>query len=161
MLRKYPKRYPCKLAQKIVEHRELSMKKGLKHFRDCLGKCNVMWISLKSEKNLHFYKYKYELQILLAKCLKKLSHCGSNLQRNKNVILPVITKFLKLVSESYKMFSDHTITIYHHHRWYRCNSKAKSYRRRPTLTLLILLIKPYKAFISTEQFPALHKIAIK
>ena len=38
------------------------------------------------------------------KCFKQHLHCRSNLYRNKNVIPPVITKFLKLVSKCYKMF---------------------------------------------------------
>ena len=96
------------------------------------------------------------------------AYCRSNLQRNKNVVPRVITKFLKLVSKCYKTFYSHHHIISDTKRhvskrkWkkYRCNSKAKPHRRRSTLTLLIMLIKPCKTFIplSLSDFPLYIKL---
>ena len=66
-----PQGRPYKLARNIVEHKETSINKGVKHLRDCLEK--RMWVA-----DVFFW--------FVAKCLKKLLHCHSNLQRNKNVI---------------------------------------------------------------------------
>ena len=84
-----PQGKPYKLARKIVEHKETIKKKRFKHLRDCLEKW--MWVA---DVTFRFVN----------KCLKKLLHCSSNPQRNSNVILAVITKFLKLVPKCYKMF---------------------------------------------------------
>ena len=83
-----PQGKPYKSARKIVEHKE-TIKNGVKHLRDCLEKW--MWVA-----DVTFW--------FGTRCFKKLLHCRSNLQRNKNVIPPVITEFLKLVSKCYKMF---------------------------------------------------------
>ena len=126
-----PQGKPYKLARKIVEHKETSIKKSDKHLIDCLEK----WTRV-ADVTLWF----------VTSYLKKFLHCRSNLQRSKNVIPPVITKFLSK------------------RKWknYRCNSKAKLHRRRSTLTLLISLIKTYKTFMSLllSNFP-LHKITSK
>ena len=85
---KIPQGKPYKLACKIVESKENINKKGVKHLRDRLKK--LMWL-----KDVTFW--------FVTKCLKKFLHCRSNLQRNKNVVLPVTTKF-RLVSKCYKIF---------------------------------------------------------
>ena len=83
-----PQRKPYNLACKLVEAKKTSIKKGVKPLRDRLRK--LMWVA-----DVTFW--------FVTKCLKKFLHCRSNLQRNKNVVMPVTTKF-RLVSKCYKIF---------------------------------------------------------